>query len=182
MQPTGLLAAILERSPFASAIFDSEGIAVVCSGALRQLMGREPGAFSDLRRLFGSDSAWRTVMDHLWNARGEWLVVPAVDTQGNPHPVTWRSDGLEGGHVLLSAVIHTAGDISGAPMLHGLTEYLADAADSQREQVAEFLHDNVGQDLTGRRVGIGNGQRRQPGRDDIGVDIVALDGTEPRRR
>jgi len=152
LQPAGLLAAILESSPFASAIFDSEGKAVVCSGALRQLLGRKPEAFSDLRDLFGSDSAWRTVMDHLWNARGEWLVVPAVDSTGSPHPVTWRSDRLEGGHVLLSAVIHTAGEISGAPMLHGLTEYLADAADSQREEVAEFLHDNVGQDLTGLKM------------------------------
>ncbi|MFO7949535.1 MAG: histidine kinase [Candidatus Fermentibacteraceae bacterium] len=152
MRPTGLLAALLERSPFASAIFDSEGIAVVCSGALRQLLGEEPQSFSDLRPLFGSDSAWRTVMDHLWNAREEWLVVPISDSEGNPHPVTWRSDGLEGGHVLLSAVVHTAGEMSGAPMLHGLTEYISDAADKQREEVAEFLHDNIGQDLTGLKM------------------------------
>ena len=152
MQPTGLLAAILERSPFVSAIFDSGGSAVVCSGALRQLLGREPVSFSDLRPLFGSDSAWRTVMDHLWNAQGEWLVVPVVDSKDNPHPITWRSDSLEGGHVLLSAVVHTAGEVSGAPMLHGLTEYLSDAADSQRKEVAEYLHDNIGQDLTGLKM------------------------------
>jgi len=174
LQPTGLLAALLERSPFASAIFDSEGIAVVCSGALRRLLGREPEAFSDLRGLFGSDSAWRTVMDHLWNARGEWLVVPALDSQRNPHPVTWRSDGLEGGHVLLSAVIHTAGEISGAPMLHGLTEYLADAADSQREEVAEFLHDNVGQDLTGLKMMASSLRKRLGGEgDDEGLRETA---------
>ncbi len=170
MQPTGLLAAILEKSPFASAIFDSQGVAVLCSGTLRILLGAEPGSFSDLRPLFGSESAWRTVMDHLWNVHGEWLVVPVVDSEGNPHPVTWRSDAMEGGHVLLSAVVHTAGTISGAPMLHGLTEYLADAADSQRREVAEYLHDNVGQDLTGLKM-MASSLRKRLGAEEAGEEL-----------
>jgi signal transduction histidine kinase len=173
LQATGTLAAILERSPFISAIFDSEGSAVLCSGALEHLLGRKPGAFSDLKPLFGSDSAWRTVMDHLWNAHGEWLVVPAVDSAGNPHPVTWRSDPLEGGHVLLSAVVHTAGNMSGAPMLHGLTEYLADAADNQREKVAEYLHDNIGQDLTGLKM-MASALRKRLRAEGAGDEVAAI--------
>ena len=162
----GRLAALLERSPFVSAIFDSRGRTVLCSGALRRLLGDRPKAFSDLRSLFGSESAWRTVMDHLWNSGGEWLVAPVADAAGGTHPVSWRSDPLESDHVLLSAVVHTLGPDSGAPMIHGLAEYVADAADGERQDIAEFLHDSLGQELTGLRMLADSLKRRLEGSGD----------------
>ena len=151
MKAKGAVGELLERSPFISAIVDAEGTIALASGALEKLLGREPRVLSDLKELFGDGSSWRSVRDHIWNAEGEWLVAPLRDSTGTAHPASWRSDPLSGGNVLLSAMVYTAGKGGDVPVF-GLTEYMAGAADRERARVAAFLHDRLGQELTGLKM------------------------------
>ncbi|MBD3370283.1 hypothetical protein GF402_07980 [Candidatus Fermentibacteria bacterium] len=151
LKTTGMLSLLLDQSPFVNAVFDGDGRVMVASRALRLLLGIEPEKFSDLRELFRSDSDWRTLMDHLWNASGDWLVLPVADAGGKVHPVSWRSDPFPPGHVLLSAVVHAAGPTEGVS-LHELTEYVSDTAESERARISSYLHDRIGQHLTGIKM------------------------------
>lgn len=146
-----MLSLLLDQSPFVSAIFDSDGRMMMASRALRLMLGSDPEKLSDLKELFRSKSDWRTVMDHLWNASGDWLVLPAAGVDGKVHPVSWRSDPFPPGHVLLSAVVHAAGPTEGVS-LHELTEYVTDAAESERARISNYLHDRIGQHLTGIKM------------------------------